>query len=109
MKSKIALIIMIVIIIFFVACSFFLGYNYLKRGDEIQNLNAKIENLSQAQKLDAQKTERDVDSVQEEGNTVGIGGADVRRQMTGNEVIGNYKGQIFEIDNKNYTFDGENM
>lgn len=47
MKSKITLSILIVVIIFLGALSFFFGYNYLNEKDTVKDLNEKVETLTQ--------------------------------------------------------------
>lgn len=133
MKSKITLIVVVTIMIFLLSCIFFLGYNCLKSENNIQALNKKIDSLTQLQEIESQKTEGrttaepsqvveteklaiaklesdkiegDVTKVEEMFNTIKIGNATVRRQSTGNEMIGNYQGQILEYNDKNYTFNG---
>lgn len=73
MKSKITLIILLVVIIFLGALSFFFGYKYLNIKSEISTLNERIdvmtklvENMDEEQKDTVEKEENIVEEVKED-------------------------------------------
>ncbi len=132
MKSKITLIILLVVIIFLGALSFFLGYHYKQNIDEIEVLkdkiqsyeNQKIDNDNSKQpavdssnesnsveeklkivKVDENKIEGNVSSVQEQARIINVGQAQV--SIGDRETLGNKSRQVFRYKDNNYTF-GEN-
>ena len=56
MKSKITLVILLVIIIFLGALSFFLGYKYLNEKDTVKALNSQVEILKNEQVINEQNS-----------------------------------------------------
>lgn len=63
MKSKITLIILLVIIFFLGALSFFLGYKYYESNNKVSELNLQIENMSKEENeksLEEEKTDNKV-------------------------------------------------
>ena len=72
MKSRITLIILIVVIVFLGALSFFFGYKYLNSDEKINELTAQVESLSnEKQEIETQLGEKEgTDNVQNEVQTV---------------------------------------
>lgn len=129
MKSKISLIILLVVIVFLGALSFFLGYKYFGEKDTVKALNSQIEILKNEQaineqnssntengvsqvvenltipKFDSSKVEGNLSSVQEQGRLETIGEAQVA--IGNRDTLGNKSKQVFRYKNVNYTF-GEN-
>lgn len=57
MKSKITLIVLIVVIVFFAALSFFFGYKYLNSDEKINELTAQVEQLSNNPNIQEETTQ----------------------------------------------------
>ena len=72
MKSKITLIVLIVVIVFFAALSFFFGYKYLNSDEKINELTAQVESLSnEKQELEVQLGDKEeTENIQNEVQTV---------------------------------------
>ena len=72
MKSKITLIILIVVIVFLGALTFFFGYKYLNSDEKINELTAQVESLSnEKQELEVQLgNKEETENIQNEVQTV---------------------------------------
>jgi len=64
MKSKITLVILLVIIIFLGALSFYFGYEYFKTKDEVNALNSQVDILKNEQVINEQNSS----NTENEGN-----------------------------------------
>lgn len=70
MKSKVTLIILLSVILFLGALSFFFGYHYLKTGDELEALTARVNELTQTPETDGDVVDDTTDTTVDEPTVV---------------------------------------
>ena len=103
MKSKITLIIMIIIILGLGACSAFLGYGYKQNKDEIEALNSKIEELNNVEVQEPNTSDKEPASVVENQKLVMYNSSKVVNsdaKYSNSYSVGSYRGSLYIEGNK---------
>lgn len=128
MKSKITLVILLLLIVCLCGTSVFFGYNYFNEKENVTNLTSQVESLKESYEekeeetepsqvienivetfkipeFDGNKVEGRATSVEEQGRIINVGEASVA--IGNRSTLGNKSQQVFRYRDNNYTF-GEN-